>query len=116
KIFSIRALVELLKSLLKIVAVGSVTFLVIWIYKDDMMMLSLKNADNALAFFGRVTIIMGITATFVLLFLSVFDYAYQRYDFEKNMRMSKQDIKDEYKNTEGDPLIKSKIKEKQQQI
>src|SRR5699024_2446998 len=41
---------------------------------------------------------------------------YQRYDFEKNMKMSKQDIKDEYKNMEGDPLIKSKMKEKQRQM
>ena len=41
---------------------------------------------------------------------------YQKYDFEKNIRMSKQDIKDEYKNSEGDPLIKSKIKQKQRQM
>src|SRR5699024_9388381 len=40
----------------------------------------------------------------------------QRYDFEKNMKMSKQDIKDEHKNMEGDPFIKSKRKEKQRQI
>ncbi|GAB3794738.1 flagellar biosynthesis protein FlhB [Virgibacillus kimchii] len=116
RIFSIRALVELLKSLFKIVFIGAVTFIVIWIYKDEMMMLSFKTAESALAFFGRVTAIMGITATFALLFLSVFDYAYQRYDFEKNMRMSKQDIKDEYKNMEGDPLVKSKLKEQRRQM
>lgn len=116
KIFSIRALVELLKSLLKIVFIGVITFAVIWMYKDDMMMLSFKNVDSALAFFGKVTIIMGMAATIALLFLAVFDYAYQRYDFEKNIKMSKQDIKDEYKNIEGDPLIKSKIKEKQRQM
>ncbi|WP_164215473.1 flagellar biosynthesis protein FlhB [Virgibacillus sp. YIM 98842] len=116
RIFSIRALVELLKSLFKIVFIGAITFMVIWIYKDEMMMLSFKTAESAMAFFGRVTAIMGIAATIALLFLSVFDYAYQRYDFEKNMRMSKQDIKDEYKNIEGDPLIKSKLKEKQRQM
>ncbi|PAV30016.1 flagellar biosynthesis protein FlhB [Virgibacillus profundi] len=116
RIFSIRAIVELLKSFLKIVFIGVITFMVIWIYKDEMMMLAFKNAENALAFFGRVTVIMGISATIALLFLSVFDYAYQRYDFEKNMKMSKQDVKDEYKNIEGDPLIKSKIKERQRQM
>ncbi len=116
RIFSLRALVELLKSLLKIVCIGAVTFTVIWIYKDDMMMLSFKTVDNALGFFGQVTMVMGITAIIVLLFLAVFDYAYQRYDYEKNMKMSKQDVKDEYKNIEGDPLIKSKIKEKQRQM
>ncbi|AIF43745.1 flagellar biosynthesis protein FlhB [Virgibacillus sp. SK37] len=116
RIFSVRALVELAKSLLKIAFIGVITFMIIWIFKDDMLMLAFKNAENALGFFGRITIIMGVAAAIALLLLSVFDYAYQRYDFEKNMKMSKQDIKDEYKNMEGDPLIKSKIKEKQKQM
>jgi len=116
RIFSIRAIVELLKSLLKIVFIATVTFAIIWNFKDDMMMMAFKDIEGALSFFGKTTIIMGVSATIALLFLSVFDYAYQRYDFEKNMRMSKQDIKDEHKNIEGDPLIKSKIKEKQRQM
>jgi len=116
RIFSIRAIVELLKSLFKIVFIATVTFTIIWIYKDDMMMTAFKDVNGSLHFFGKTTMIMGISATIALLFLSVFDYMYQRYDYEKNMRMSKQDIKDEHKNIEGDPLIKSKIKEKQRQI
>ncbi|MBO1003791.1 flagellar biosynthesis protein FlhB [Pseudogracilibacillus auburnensis] len=116
RIFSIRALVELLKSLLKIVFIGTITFTVIWMFKDEMMMLALKHPENAVAFFGKVTIIMGIAATIALLFLAVLDYMYQKYDFEKNIRMSKQDIKDEHKNVEGDPLIKSKLREKQRQV
>lgn len=116
KIFSARALVELVKSLLKIVLIGVITFSIIWIFKDDMMMLAFTNIDHALDFFGNVTIVMGVSATLVLLCLAVLDYVYQRYDFEKNIRMSKQDIKDEFKNTEGDPQIKQKIKERQQQM
>lgn len=116
RIFSIRAIVELLKSMFKIVIIGTITFSVIWIYKDDMMMLALKSPENAVSFFGRTTIIMGIAAAIALLFLALLDYMYQKYDFEKNIRMSKQDIKDEYKNIEGDPLIKSRLREKQRQI
>ncbi|HLQ73857.1 MAG TPA: flagellar biosynthesis protein FlhB [Bacillota bacterium] len=116
RIFSIRALVELVKSMLKILFIGSITFFVIWINKDEMMMLALKSIDSAIAFFGRVTIIMGVSATLALVVLAIIDYLYQRYDHEKNIRMSKQDIKDEHKNIEGDPLIKSKLKEKQRQI
>ncbi|RKQ37998.1 flagellar biosynthesis protein FlhB [Oceanobacillus halophilus] len=116
RIFSLRALVELLKSLFKIVLVGAVTFIIIWMYKDEMLMTAFTNAENAFDFFSNTTMIMGIVAIFILLFLSVFDYAYQRYDFEKNMKMSKQDIKDEYKNMEGDPLIKSKRKARQKEI
>lgn len=116
RIFSIRALVELLKSFLKIIFIGVITFSIIWMYKDDMMMLSMKPVESAISFFGQMTIVMGIAATIALLLLSILDYVYQRYDFEKNIRMSKQDIKDEHKNVEGDPLIRSKIKEKQRQI
>lgn len=116
RIFSIRAIVELLKSLFKIVLIGVITFWIIWMYKDEMMMLSFKTVESALAFFGKSTIIMGFAATLALLAIAVFDYSYQRYDFEKNIKMSKQDIKDEHKNIEGDPLIKSKIKEKQRQM
>lgn len=116
RIFSLRAIVELLKSMLKIVFISVITFTVIWIYKDDMLMTAFISVEESFVFFSKVTAIMFIAAIIALLFLSIFDYAYQRYDFEKNMRMSKQDIKDEYKNIEGDPLIKSKIKERQRQI
>src|SRR5690625_4285904 len=116
RIFSVRALVELLKSLFKILFIGLITFSIIWIYKDDMMMLAFKNVEGAISFFGRTTIIMGIASTILLVILAVLDYMYQKYDFEKNIRMSKQDIKDEHKNIEGDPLIQSRIREKQREV
>ncbi|KGX93157.1 flagellar biosynthesis protein FlhB [Pontibacillus halophilus JSM 076056 = DSM 19796] len=116
KIFSARALVELLKSLLKIALVGTITFTIIWMRRSDMMETSQKGIDASLAFFSETTITMGIAASLGLLFISVIDYTYQRYDHEKNIRMSKHDIKDEYKNSEGDPQIKSKIKERQRQM
>ena len=116
RIFSVRALVELLKSLFKIVMIGTITFTIIWIYKDDMLQLAFKSPESSVTFFGEVTIIMALSAVLALLFLAVLDYLYQKYDFEKKIRMSKQDIKDEHKNIEGDPFIKSKLKEKQRQM
>lgn len=116
RIFSIRAIVELLKSILKIGFVGSVTFFVLWLNIDEVFMLSHKSIVSAIKILGQLTIQMGIAASLALLFLSLFDYFYQRYDFEKNIRMSKQDIKDEYKNVEGDPLIKSKMKQRQREM
>lgn len=65
---------------------------------------------------GELVALMGITASFVLLFISILDFLYQKFDYEKNLKMSKQDIKDEYKNSEGDPLIKSKIKQRQREM
>jgi flagellar biosynthetic protein FlhB len=79
-------------------------------------MLSQKDLHEGLGFLGNLTIQMGLIAGLGLLFLSVFDYLYQKYDYEKNIRMSKHDVKDEYKKSEGDPLIKSKIKQKQREM
>ncbi|MDG5788174.1 flagellar biosynthesis protein FlhB [Evansella sp. AB-P1] len=116
RIFSIRALVEFLKSMLKITLVGIVTFSIIWIFLDDILKLSLYSIGEGVRLIGNLTVIMGLAVAILLIFLSVFDYLYQKYDHEKNIKMSKQDVKDEYKKTEGDPLIKSKIKEKQRQM
>lgn len=116
KIISLRSLVELLKSLIKIAIIGTTAFGILWMEKDELFLLSQKSIGDSLSFLGELTFQMGLAAAIILLFLSILDYMYQRFEFEKGIRMSKQDIKDEYKKTEGDPLIKSKIKERQRQM
>ncbi|WP_064093698.1 flagellar biosynthesis protein FlhB [Rossellomorea aquimaris] len=116
RIFSLRAIVELLKSILKISFVGSITFVILWTNIDKVLSLSFKSVGDSLVTMASLTVQMGIAASLALLFLSLFDYLYQKYDFEKNIRMSKQDLKDEHKNIEGDPLIKSKIKQRQREM
>ena len=104
-----RSVVEFLKSIFKICIVGFITFFVLWNRMDEILILSQKSIGAALDTLTDLTVQMGLYAGGALLFLALLDYFYQKYDFEKNLRMSKQDIKDEYKNSEGDPLIKSKI-------
>lgn len=116
RIYSVRALVELTKSLLKILLIGGVTFYVLWVERGVYLRMSLVSIESSLPVFGGLAIKMGFAASLVLLFLAFLDFMYQKYDFEKNIRMSKQDIKDEYKKSEGDPKIKGKIKEKQRQM
>lgn len=116
RIFSMRAIVEMLKSILKIGFVGIVTFTVLWKRMDEILVLSQKPIGTALATISSLTIQMGLFASGALLFLAILDFLYQKYDFEKNIRMSKQDIKDEYKNSEGDPQIKARIKQKQREM
>ncbi|MDQ0230518.1 flagellar biosynthesis protein FlhB [Metabacillus malikii] len=116
RIYSMRAIVELLKSLLKISFVGFVTFFVLWLDIDSILRLSQLTVEQSFRFIASLTVKMGLFASGALLFLSLLDYLYQRYDYEKNLRMSKQDIKDEHKKSEGDPLIKSKIKQKQREM
>ncbi|USK71657.1 flagellar biosynthesis protein FlhB [Peribacillus asahii] len=116
RIVSMRAMVELLKSILKISIVGFIAFFVLWNRMDEVMVLSHIAVSDALVLLADITIKMGLYAAVALFCIAILDYLYQKYDFEKNIRMSKQDIKDEHKNSEGDPLIKSKIKQKQRQM
>ena len=116
KIYSLRAIVELVKSLLKITIVGAATFYVIWQSKQDILNLPYIGIREVAETIYNLVVKSGLYAAGSLLALATFDLFYQRFDFEKNIRMSKQDIKDEYKKSEGDPLIKSKIKQKQREI
>ncbi|MHC8516419.1 flagellar biosynthesis protein FlhB [Sporosarcina sp. ITBMC105] len=116
RIFSVRALVELMKSLLKISFIGSVTTIILVMNIEKVLGLAFKTPHDTLVIVGQLVAIMGIIASLVLLCISILDYFYQKYDYEKNLRMSKQDIKDEYKNTEGDPIIKSRIKQRQREM
>jgi flagellar biosynthesis protein FlhB len=116
RIFSLRSVIEFLKSILKILIVSIITFLVLWNRLDEILILSQKTIGAALVTLVDLTVQMGLYAGGALLFLALLDYLYQKFDFEKNIRMSKQDIKDEYKNMEGDPQIKSKIKQKQREM
>jgi flagellar biosynthesis protein FlhB len=116
KIFSIRSLVELLKSLLKIAIISAAAIGVLWQGKDELFLLSQKSIGQSLSYLAKMVFQLGLAASIILLCLAILDYMYQKYEFEKSIRMSKQDIQDEMKKSEGDPLIKSRIKEKQRQL
>jgi len=116
RIFSLRSLVELLKSLLKISTGILVAYMVLWDIKEEVVRLSLTSVESVLSFAAAEAVKVGLYIGILLVILGAFDYFYQKYEHTKNLRMSKQDIKDEYKKSEGDPLIKSKIKERQRQM
>ncbi|HOS69232.1 MAG TPA: flagellar biosynthesis protein FlhB [Bacillota bacterium] len=116
RLFSKNAFVELLKSIFKIGIIGFIIYdYLVDNYKVIPELLNM-NVESTMVFIGDTIISAGIRAAVVLLILSIFDYAFQRWSFERDIRMTKQEIKDEYKLTEGNPQIKSKIKEKQRQL
>ena len=69
-----------------------------------------------MTYMWKIVLGIAIRSSVVLLILAILDYFYKKWEFEKELKMSKHDVKEEYKQTEGDPQIKSKIKEKQRQI
>ncbi len=116
RIFSKHTLVEFLKSNFKIFVIG---YLIYSYLKDNYYSipdLISMSVENTAAFIGNAILNIGFRAGFAFLILSIFDYVFQIFDFEKNLKMSKHEIKEEYKQAEGNPQIKSKIKEKQRQL
>ncbi|MED3660413.1 flagellar biosynthesis protein FlhB [Ureibacillus sp. FSL K6-8385] len=116
KILSLRAVVNLVKSLLKVALIGTVTGSIIWMNLDDVLSLAFHDPRDVLTTVAKLAAIMGIASAIALLIVAILDYIYEKFEYEKQLRMSKQDIKDEYKNMEGDPLIKSKIKQRQREM
>lgn len=105
-----RVIVELIKFILKIIVVGFVVFVVFWLYYGEIFWFLFLIFEEVFFFVLKFILWMGLSGVGVLLLFVGFDYLYQRFDYEKNIKMLKQDIKDEYKKFEGDLIIKFKIK------
>ncbi len=116
RMISIRSLVELLKSIVKVgLIIGIIYSVILSIIPMASDMLVTKLDANML-FMNDQIISMVQTVCMIFVAVAILDYAYQRYDYEKKLKMTKQEIKDEYKQTEGSPEIKGKIKQKQREM
>ncbi len=110
RLFSLRSVIEFIKGILKITIVGVVAFLSIWPSRGELMRLPNTDADALLLFIQSTAVNMLIGVLVVLFLIAMLDYIYQRYEYIKNLRMSKQEIKDEYKQQEGDPIVKQRLR------
>lgn len=115
-IFSMRSFVEFLKSVFKLVLIAYLVYSTLWGEKESFASLAHVNAEGVYRFAAKMTMNLGIKIAAVLFIMAILDYIYQKYEYEKSLKMSKQDIKDEYKKMEGDPLIKGKIRERQRRM
>ena len=111
RIFGMKALVEFLKNFLKVLVVGTAAVMTVLPYRNNMERLVSTDKSSMLEFTQQMAGRMLIAACIFLFLLSLIDYVYQRIIFMKQMRMTKQELKDEYKQQEGDPLVKSKIRQ-----
>jgi flagellar biosynthetic protein FlhB len=116
RLFSKQSFMELFKSLLKLAIVGVIAY---WTIKGEMKhvpVLGEMETSSILSCILLTVLKIFIRCTLAMIFLVVIDYAFQRWEFEKKIKMSKKEVKDEFKRTEGDPLIKSRIKSIQMQM
>ena len=116
KIFSMNSLIELLKSIIKIFIITYMAYGYIKKRTDYLYVLYDMEIMPALDLILQVITDLGIRIAAVYLIFSLGDYAYQKWKFSEDMKMTKQEVKEEYKNAEGDPQIKGKIRQKMMEV
>ncbi|MFO1242748.1 MAG: flagellar biosynthesis protein FlhB [Rickettsiales bacterium] len=110
RIFSVRSVVEFIKSLLKITVVGAVAYVVVHPTLEYSRALPDEDVADIMRYLQSVNSRMLIGITSMVFLIAVLDYLYQRFEYMKNLRMTKQEIKDEYRQQEGDPHVKQKLR------
>lgn len=116
RIISLRAVVELVKSVIKAVIIGAVIYS---FYKDiasDTVRLMSMDLMSGVVFVLKSTYSLILKLSMAFVAISIFDYAYQWWEYERNIKMTKQEVKEEYKQLEGDPIIRQRIKEAQRKM
>jgi flagellar biosynthetic protein FlhB len=111
RLFSARGLMEFGKTLVKLAVVVTVLAMLM---RPELMRLPLMSgldAGQMLGEIARLTGRMGLGVFVALTFIAVLDYGFQRFSFTKSMRMSKQEVKEEFKQSEGDPMIRARLRQ-----
>ncbi|MCC6501706.1 MAG: flagellar biosynthesis protein FlhB [Deltaproteobacteria bacterium] len=116
KIASMNSIAELVKSILKISVLTYVVFLAVKKEWLNMPVLIDMDVAASAAYIAKVSFAIMVKTVWVLVVIAAIDYAYQKWTFEKGLRMSKEEIKEEMKETEGDPIIKARIKSMQREM
>lgn len=116
KLFSMEKIVELIKSLIKIIFISYIVYFYLVGQLETIFSLTSLEIEQTVEIIIGITFNIAIRAGILLIILGILDYIYQKYEYEKKLKMSKQEVKDEQKQIEGDPKIKSKIRQKQMQI
>lgn len=112
RIFSKDSLFELLKSIVKIVVIVYVAYTSIKDHQNDLFLLYDIPLFQVILLVGSIVIDAGLKISIVYLVVGIADLVYQRHKFKEDMKMTKQEVKDEYKNTEGNPEIKGRQRSK----
>jgi flagellar biosynthesis protein FlhB len=116
KLFSVKSLFETIKGIAKIILVALIAYYVIKSQMQRMMGLTELDPDSIFLQFWDVSFMIVVRVMIALAILAIIDYTYQKYTYLKQQKMTKQEVKDEFKNTEGDPKVKSRIRRIQMEM
>jgi len=116
RMFSMKALVEGLKAVLKFCLVGSIIYMVLKSEVEVIPKLIYSEGMQIFTYVGTLVVKTMLAIGGVMTVLAGLDYMFQRFDLEKQMKMTKQEVKEEVKSREGDPLIKARIRKIQKEM
>ncbi|PID39973.1 MAG: flagellar biosynthesis protein FlhB, partial [Proteobacteria bacterium] len=116
KLFSLRSLVELFKSIIKLTIIGAVAYIVVLHHVDQIPGLMQLSVGAILSFIGKVSFQLGLYTCMVLFLMAALDFAYTKWQHTQDLKMTKQEVRDEHKQSEGDPAVKSRIRSVQREM
>ena len=116
RIFAWRGLMELAKSVAKFLLVGTVGVVLLWTYSDHFVGFGYQSPRQALANAGQILAWSFFALSAVLIVVAVIDVPFQLWDHARNLRMTRQEVKDESKDTEGKPEVKSRVRQLQREL
>jgi flagellar biosynthetic protein FlhB len=115
RIFSKDSLFNLVMAIIKVTVIALIAYFSIRKKANELFILYEISLNQAIALVGDIILNTGLRISLVYLIVGLVDYVYQKHKFSEDMKMTKQEVKDEYKNTEGDPQIKGQQRRKMQE-
>jgi flagellar biosynthetic protein FlhB len=116
RLFSMRSLVEVCKAVVKVTVIGTMAYVMLKKDMEQIPALVFLSVPDILAFFGKAAFSLGLYTSFVLILLAAVDFFFQQWQHGRDLRMSKQEVKDEHRQREGDPLVRSRIRAVQREM
>ena len=116
RLFSKNAFMDLFKSLLKLAIIGTIAYLSIKGEVGKISLLAEMEIRSIIVYILMTSFKISIKCALAMIFLVIIDYAFQKWEFEKRIKMTKKEFKDDHKKTEGDPQVKGRIKSIQMQM
>ncbi|WP_103679363.1 flagellar biosynthesis protein FlhB [Alkalispirochaeta sphaeroplastigenens] len=113
---SVEALYNFMRNIGKVILIGTVSYVLVRSRFDTLVSMIRLPYERSFAYVAQTVFILLLTASLLLLFISLFDYAFQRQQHREQLKMTKQEVKEERKQFEGDPQVKNRMRQRMQDL
>lgn len=111
KMFSKQTLVDFAKTIFKFIIIGAAITIIVWPERDVLIQLMSFNLEDVLDLIYEMVVKILITVVSIMTIIALLDFGFQKLQHHEKLKMTKQEVKDERKQVDGDPLVKSKIRQ-----